>query len=340
MSRPSSSNPRVAGSTPARRTTDFPASDAAFRSRWWQFAERSHVDFAAGWLRLDPGETKNDEGRQFPLISELRTLLEAQRARGEGIQKKTKRIVPWIFARDDGAPVGDFKKAWATACIKAGFLEVVPVGEPKPGEPVRTRKMPTRLFHDFRRTAVRNLERSSVSRSTAMKLTGHWTESVYRRYAIVAESDLREAGAKLTAAAAEQGGKVPALSSKIRAISAEGARRSRAGPHSASEPCPHEHHSRRNRSLPCCSRRRQARCRRHPDRPTDPPVPEPLEPRAPPERPAPQHRRATSRRRRMPILWIYLRRRANKKGVCWPKQAAIARETSRPESARSAERHA
>jgi integrase len=190
------------------------------RSRQW-----SHVDFAAGWLRLDPGETKNDEGRQFPLIPELRALLEAQRARGEGIQKKTKRIVPWIFARDNGASVDDFKKAWATACIKAGFFEVVPVGEPKPGEPVRTRKVPTRLFHDFRRTAVRNLERCSVSRSTAMKLTGHRTESVYRRYAIVAESDLREAGAKLAAAAAGQRSKVSALSSKIRAISAEDAQR-------------------------------------------------------------------------------------------------------------------
>jgi hypothetical protein len=32
-----------------------------------------------------------------------------------------------------------------------------------------------------------------------MKLTGHKTESVYRRYAIGAESDLREAGAKLNA---------------------------------------------------------------------------------------------------------------------------------------------
>jgi len=32
-----------------------------------------------------------------------------------------------------------------------------------------------------------------------MKLTGHKTESVYRRYAIVAESDLAEAGQKLTA---------------------------------------------------------------------------------------------------------------------------------------------
>ena len=57
-----------------------------------------------------------------------------------------------------------------------------------------------RLLHDLRRSAVRNLERAGISRSVAMKLTGHKTEAVYRRYAIVAESDLREAGTKLAAA--------------------------------------------------------------------------------------------------------------------------------------------
>ena len=53
--------------------------------------------------------------------------------------------------------------------------------------------------HDFRRSAVRRLERAGVSRSVAMQLTGHKTESVYRRYAIVAEQDLRYGVATLAA---------------------------------------------------------------------------------------------------------------------------------------------
>jgi len=66
-----------------------------------------------------------------------------------------------------------FNKAWRKARVEAGC--------------------PGRIPHDFRRTAVRNLERSGVSRSVAMKLTGHKTEAVYRRYAIVSSTDLRDA---------------------------------------------------------------------------------------------------------------------------------------------------
>jgi integrase len=150
------------------------------------------VDFKAGTVRLEPGTTKNREGRTFAMTTELRACLEAQRALTEAAQKSTRQVIPWVFHRD-GEPIKDFRGAWRTACTNAG--------------------LPGRLPHDFRRTAVRNLERAGVSRSVAMKMTGHKTEAVYRRYAIVSESDLHEAALKL--AAVELGnvlGKVGAVS--------------------------------------------------------------------------------------------------------------------------------
>lgn len=141
-------------------------------SRMWK-----HVDFKAGWLKLEPGETKNDEARVFPFTPELRTILQAQREWVRKIEQTTGQIVPWVFCLPNGDQVGDFRKAWATACRLAG--------------------VPGRLVHDFRRTAVRNLERAGVSRSAAMALTGHKTEAVYRRYAITDSTMLQEAVAKL-----------------------------------------------------------------------------------------------------------------------------------------------
>jgi hypothetical protein len=64
-------------------------------------------------------------------------------------------------------------------------------------------------MHDFRRTAVRNLERAGVPRSTAMKLVGHKTESIYRRYAIVDEAMLKEGAEKIARLAELQTASVP-----------------------------------------------------------------------------------------------------------------------------------
>ena len=58
-----------------------------------------HVDFRSGWLRLEPGETKNDEGRQFPLTPDLRAVLERQRERTTVEEKTTGAVIPWVFHR-------------------------------------------------------------------------------------------------------------------------------------------------------------------------------------------------------------------------------------------------
>ena len=69
------------------------------------------------------------------------------------------------------------RDAWNSACVKAG----------NPGA----------WFHDLRRSAVRNMERAGVSRSVAMKVTGHKTESIYKRYAIADVVSLEEGLKKL-----------------------------------------------------------------------------------------------------------------------------------------------
>jgi integrase len=151
----------------------------------------AHVDFKAGWLRLDPGETKNGEGRMFPLTPDLRAALARQRAYTDDVQRATGRIIPAVFNRA-GEPIKDFRRAWRGAVKRAGLTVTVERNGKKIVKPAR-------IPHDFRRTAIRNLERAGIPRSAAMKMVGHRTEAIYRRYAIADEGMLREAGAKLAA---------------------------------------------------------------------------------------------------------------------------------------------
>jgi len=137
----------------------------------------AQVDFKGGVVRLEPGTTKNREGRTFPLFPELRTLLEEQRAYTDRVQQERGMICKFVFHRD-GERIKTFRRAWRTACKKAGH--------------------PGRIPHDFRRTAVRNMVRAGVPERVAMALTGHKTRSVFDRYNIVSEGDLHEAGRKLT----------------------------------------------------------------------------------------------------------------------------------------------
>ncbi|MGE0363243.1 MAG: tyrosine-type recombinase/integrase [Vicinamibacterales bacterium] len=143
----------------------------------------AQVDLKAGFVRLEVGTTKSGEGRSFYVTEDLRTLLKAQLASIEALAKRD-IVCPYLFHRDDGTQIRDFKKAWRSACEAAGY--------------------PGKLFHDFRRTAVRNLERAAVPRSTAMAMVGHKTEAIYRRYAIVDEAMHREAAAKLDVWAATE----------------------------------------------------------------------------------------------------------------------------------------
>jgi integrase len=138
----------------------------------------TQIDLSAGIVRLEPGTTKNREGREFPVtaLPELNHLLGEQRERTRRLERETGVLIPLVFHRR-GETIRSFRTAWRNACRRAGLVGM--------------------LAHDFRRTAVRNLERAGVPRSVAMKLVGHKTEAIYRRYAIVSQRDLAEGVAKL-----------------------------------------------------------------------------------------------------------------------------------------------
>jgi integrase len=149
------------------------------------------VDLAAGTVRLDPGTTKNKDGRTVVLTAELRAvLLESWRQACLIVKKQTpeataREIVsaaPWVFHRD-GKRIKDFRGAWATACEAAGLTGRIP--------------------HDFRRTAVRNMVRAGIPERVAMTISGHKTRSIFDRYDIVSETDLKEAALRLSNTAPE-----------------------------------------------------------------------------------------------------------------------------------------
>jgi integrase len=85
------------------------------------------VDFRAGVVTLDVGPTKNSDGRTFPMITELRAMLEAQQAATSALERKTGSIIPAVFHRTkQRRPLKGFVKSWRRACRAAGL----PVASP------------------------------------------------------------------------------------------------------------------------------------------------------------------------------------------------------------------
>jgi integrase len=127
------------------------------------------IDLAQRVIRLEPGTTKNGEGREVVMTDSVFALLRAcvsGKAAGD-----------FVFTRSDGRRVRDFRRTWAKASEAAG--------------------MPGLLFHDLRRTAARNLRRAGVPETVIMKIGGWRTRSVFERYAIVSRTDIADAMLKL-----------------------------------------------------------------------------------------------------------------------------------------------
>ncbi len=124
-------------------------------------------DRETGVVRLPGKDAKTGEPRRIVLAGPLQALI-ARRIEA----RKTHPECPLIFHRD-GRPILDFRKSWATAQKAAGLAGL--------------------RFHDLRRVAIRNMVRAGVSQTVAMRISGHKTDSIFRRYDITSDDDLRQA---------------------------------------------------------------------------------------------------------------------------------------------------
>lgn len=130
------------------------------------------VDRADGEVRL--ATTKNGKPRTLPLEGELAEIIERRWQKRAYTTKRGKRthLSQYVF-HVQGKPVGRFQASWEKATKAAG--------------------VPWLLFHDFRRSAIRELRKSGVAESVAMKISGHRTNSTFKRYDIVDTEDQRQA---------------------------------------------------------------------------------------------------------------------------------------------------
>jgi len=137
----------------------------------------AQIDRTEKIVRLEPGKTKSGEGRTLPyeLLPAVDDVIEAAWRQKEALAKND-QIVALVFHRN-GKPIRSFRGAWITACESAGVVGRIP--------------------HDLRRTAVRNLVRAGVPERVAMQVTGHKTRSVFDRYDITTDADVKSALGKL-----------------------------------------------------------------------------------------------------------------------------------------------
>jgi integrase len=156
----------------------------AWRSGEVLTLQRRHVDLGRGLLRRDPGETKNGRGREAFMPAALLADFRVHMAKLDDLQRRLGRLLPDVFihmnGRHAGRPIGSFRKVWARACKAAG--------------------VPGLLVHDLRRSGVRRMVRAGIPETVAMAVSGHRTRSVFDRYNITSEGDLREAARRLALA--------------------------------------------------------------------------------------------------------------------------------------------
>jgi integrase len=167
--------------------TGWRAKSEVLTLRW------ANVDEIGGVVMLEGTHTKTKKARAFPfaVLPQLAAIVKPQRRETERLERERAIVIPWLFHRH-GAPIRDYKNAWARAIDRAARG-----GSSDPVAPITRPALVGRIVHDFRRTAVRNLVRAGVDEYLAMQLTGHKTRKVFDRYNITNETDLRAGVEKL-----------------------------------------------------------------------------------------------------------------------------------------------
>jgi integrase len=140
------------------------------------------VDLIDRLIQLDAEDTKNGEGRKIKMTGEVFQLM-AECLSG-------KKPEDFVFTRPAGSQVVDPREEWYSLCVSSGLGQWIPAKRKNGKEFKAYRGL---NLHDFRRSAIRNMVRRGVHDSVAMKISGHKTASVFRRYNITDERDLAEA---------------------------------------------------------------------------------------------------------------------------------------------------
>ncbi len=148
------------------------------------------INLEEGSIRLVSRQTKTKEPRVIYMASDF--LL---------VMMKAKELRDWNYphcpyvCHMNGKPITNFEHGWDAACKRVG--------------------LEGRAFHDLRRTGVRNLIRAGVPETVAMQISGHKTRSVFDRYNITSERDLKQAATKLSDYIQEQKVTFPVTASQL-----------------------------------------------------------------------------------------------------------------------------
>jgi integrase len=132
------------------------------KSLKWAYVNKDVIELLG---RDAKGDQDDENARLIPMVGkDLAGILERRKsARRVKTEDGGTTLAALIF-HHDGNPIVDHRKAWKTACKKAGA--------------------PGRLFHDLRRSAVKNLDEAGVPRDVAKSISGHKTDAMFARYNI------------------------------------------------------------------------------------------------------------------------------------------------------------